>query len=114
MKEQILRRKKRVRSKMPRRGFRLNVSRSNRFVFGQIINQENGQTILGLWEKKALSEKEAKGKTKTERARQLGIKIAQQAKAKKITRVVFDRGPFQYRGRVKAFAEGAREGGLEF
>ena len=53
-------------------------------------------------------------KKKTEQARLVGLKIAERAKAKGITQVVFDRGGFKYIGRVKALADGAREGGLEF
>lgn len=87
---------------------RFAVFKSNRSVFGQIIDDEKGKTLA------ALSDKSAKEKTKTDRARAAGAALAAAAKGKKITKVVFDRGGFIFTGRVRAFAEGAREGGLEF
>ncbi|MCL6096260.1 MAG: 50S ribosomal protein L18 [Patescibacteria group bacterium] len=90
---------------------RLSVFKSNKFIFTQIINDEIGKTIVGLSEK----ELPVKGKSnKTERAKQLGIVLAKKALDKKIKTVVFDRGSYLYHGRIKALAEGAREGGLKF
>lgn len=89
---------------------RLSVHRTNAHVYAQLIDDNKAATLIGV------SEKEL-GKvtgTKTERAKALGILLAQKAKERKINKVVFDKGAFRYHGRVKAFAEGAREGGLEF
>lgn len=90
---------------------RLSVLRSNRYIYAQIVDTA-GTTLLGVSEK-ALDDKVAK-LAPMERAKQLGVSIAQKAKEKKISQVVFDKGSLAYHGRVKALAEGAREGGLEF
>jgi large subunit ribosomal protein L18 len=87
---------------------RLSVFRSNNYVYAQIIDIK-GNTIAGVSETKL--KKEAKS-TKTERAKLVGQEIAKLALAKKIKDVAFDKGRFAYHGRVKAVAEGAREGGL--
>jgi large subunit ribosomal protein L18 len=87
---------------------RLSVHRSNNYVYAQIIDDKDQKTLIGVAEAK-----EQKG-TKSERARVLGQELAKQALAKKIKKVVFDKGSYSYHGRVKALAEGAREGGLEF
>ncbi len=87
---------------------RLCVYRSNRHVIAQLVDDVSGTSMISV------SDSNLKGKTKTELAREVGKLIAQKAKAKKIDRVVFDRGGRLYHGRVKALAEGAREGGLTF
>ncbi|NCD00948.1 50S ribosomal protein L18 [bacterium] len=88
---------------------RLSVFRSNKELFLQIIDDVKGVTLVSA------STKELKKKgTKTEQAFELGKVIAEKAKDKKISKVVFDRGSYRYHGRVKAVAEGAREGGLVF
>ena len=87
---------------------RLIVFRSLMHTFAQIIDDSNGKVIAG-----ASDIKMAKG-TKTERAKTVGEDIAKIAKEKKIETVVFDRNGYKYHGRVKALAEGAREGGLKF
>jgi len=88
---------------------RLSVFRSNTGMYLQLINDEKGLTLASAYSK------EIKGKMKkTEIANALGKLIAEKALAKKIKTVVFDRGGNFYTGRVKAAAEGAREGGLEF
>ncbi len=89
---------------------RLTVFRSNKYVYAQIIDT-TGKTLLGVSEK-VLGKKEANS-TPIERAKELGMAIAKVAKEKKITEAVFDKGRFAYHGRVKAIAEGAREGGLQ-
>lgn len=89
---------------------RLSVFRSNQFVYAQIIDDVKGQTIVGISEKE-ISNKDNK---KIDRAKELGNLIAKKAISKKISTVVFDRGSYRYHGRVKAIAEGAREGGLKF
>jgi len=121
-KDRLSRKKSRVRSKFTKEGYRLSLYRSNRYLFAQIIDSKSGKTILGLAEKKTLAEKEIGSKTKTEKAKLFGVKFAKEAVSKKINKfdsgeirkIVFDRGLYRYHGRVKAFAEGARKGGLEF
>lgn len=88
---------------------RLSVYRSNRYIFAQLIDDVKGETIVGV------SEKNLKFTgTKSDKAKALGVMLAGKVKAKKITKIVFDRGSYAYHGRVKSIAEGLREGGLEF
>lgn len=87
---------------------RLAVYRSNRDVYVQVIDDERGHTLV------AADSRGAQGSDKTARAHATGKLIAERAKAAGVSSVVFDRGGFLYHGRVKALAEGAREGGLEF
>lgn len=89
---------------------RLHVYRSNQYTYAQVISVEGGKIIAAASDK---SLKKTKG-NKTERARQVGEIIAKQAIDKKVTSVTFDRGYYQYHGRVKAVAEGARKAGLKF
>ena len=89
---------------------RLSVFRSNNYIYAQIIDV-TGDTIVSVSEKML---KTAEKSVPVERARQVGTEIAKVALAKKITAVAFDKGRFAYHGRVKAVAEGAREGGLQF
>jgi large subunit ribosomal protein L18 len=77
-------------------------------MYAQLINDDANVTLVGTDTRKA------KGKTATERAKEVGLMVAEAAKAKGITKVVFDRGGFRYQGAVVALAEGAREGGLVF
>jgi len=94
---------------------RLVVFRSLRYIYGQIVDDANEKTILGASNlTKEIDAKVKKAKNKTEASKIVGQLIAEKAKKKKITRVVFDRNGYAYHGRVKALAEGAREGGLEF
>ena len=88
---------------------RLNVYRSNKGLFIQLINDETGVTLASINDKEIKS-----GKTKIDKAKEAGKLIAKKAAEKKINKVVFDRGGCKYHGRVKAVAEGAREEGLEF
>ena len=90
---------------------RLSVFRSNRFVYAQIINDEKGETLVGISEKELEKVKMA---GKKERAKKVGELLAKKAIAKKINEVVFDRGSYAYKGRVESVAQGAREGGLKF
>jgi len=87
---------------------RLAVFRSNRFMYAQLINDETGVTLVGV-DSRAVT-----AKTPVERAKMLGTTVAELAKKKGITKVVFDRGGFRYQGAVVSLAEGAREGGLQF
>lgn len=97
---------------------RLSVFRSNKHIFLQLVDDEKGKTIVSASDLKPQTKtKGKKGKTKMtkmEIAAGVGKKLAELAKKKKIKYAVFDRGGYTYRGRVKAVAEGAREGGLEF
>ncbi len=90
---------------------RLVVFRSNLHTYAQMINDEDGKVLL------ASSDAKVKGKmvgTKVESAKKIGTEVAKLAKEKGITKCVFDRNGYKYHGRVKAVAEGAREGGLQF
>ena len=90
---------------------RLSIFRSNISIFAQLIDDEKNITIFSG----STSEVDKKGKMKkSEAALELGKLIAKKAQEKKINTVVFDRGGNKYHGRVKAVAEGAREGGLVF
>lgn len=89
---------------------RLSVFRSNTHVYAQLIDDQKKVSLFGISDK--VLEK-ATG-TKTAIAKQLGIALAKIALEKKIKNVVFDKGSYAYHGRVKALAEGAREGGLQF
>jgi len=95
---------------------RLVVFRSLRNVEGQIVDDDAGRTLAGLSTLCAdLKDFKAEGKNgRTEKAKAAGKLLAEKAKAQGIDSVVFDRGGYRYHGRVQAFAEGAREGGLEF
>ena len=108
----IILRKNRIRAKVKLNVSRprLSVYRSNKFIYAQIIDDNKQKTLLGLSEKN-LSEKKA---TRVEKSKELGLLIAKKAIEKKIKEVVFDRGSYKYHGRVKALAQGAREGGLKF
>ncbi|MFA6445835.1 MAG: 50S ribosomal protein L18 [Candidatus Paceibacterota bacterium] len=87
---------------------RLAVFRSNTAVYGQLIDDTKGRTLV------AVSTAEVKTGTVIERAREAGKMLAKKAESLKLASIVFDRGGFKYMGRVQAFAEGAREGGLRF
>ena len=103
-------RQKRVRSKVfgTEKKPRLSVFRSVTHIYAQIINDEKGRTIISADDKNI-----KKGK-KTERAFEVGKIIAKESVDKKIKEVVFDRAGYKYHGRIKALADGAREGGLKF
>jgi large subunit ribosomal protein L18 len=90
---------------------RLVVFRSSKHIYAQVVDDARGVTLLGAADTSEGIEVEGKGKTAKSFA--LGRLIAARAKEKGIARVVFDRGGYQYHGRVKAVAEGARKGGLE-
>ena len=114
--ERRYRRHRRVRKKVVGTAERprLVVYRSLKHMQGELVDDIGGRVFLGA---STLSPelKELRGKaTKTELSRAAGKLLAERAKAAGITRVVFDRGGYLYHGRVAAFAEGAREGGLEF
>lgn len=94
---------------------RLNVFRSSAHIYCQVIDDQQGTTLVSASDLEAdVIEKAGEGAVKTARAKAVGEVIAQRAKDAGIESVVFDRGGFLYHGRVKAVADGAREGGLEF
>ena len=106
-----IRRKGRVRARVSGTAGcpRLSVFRSNRGIYAQIIDDAIGKTIVGV----SAGEAETKDK-KISVSLEIGKLIAKKAIAKGISQVVFDRNGYKYHGRVKALAEGAREGGLKF
>ncbi len=95
---------------------RLVVHRSLKHIEGQVVDDVSGRTLVGLSTLSAdlKGQKASEGHNKTEASRSAGKALAEKARELGITRVVFDRGGYLYHGRVKAFAEGAREGGLDF
>ena len=107
-----LRRRRRVRARVTGTAERprLSVYRSNRGVFAQLIDDGKGQTIAAVnW-----IEPDLRKLTASDQAKRAGELLAERAKAAGVESCVFDRGGYQYHGRVKALAEGAREGGLVF
>jgi len=111
--EKRYRRHKRVRAKVfgTARVPRLCVFRSAKHIYAQLIDDEKSKTLVSVRDREL---RKKKGQTKMEKAKEVGKLIAKKALAKKIEKVVFDRGGYTYHGRVKALAEGAREGGLKF
>ncbi|MDO8619832.1 MAG: 50S ribosomal protein L18 [bacterium] len=107
--EKRMRRHRRIRAKVSGTATRprLSVFRSNRAISAQLIDDEKAVTIA------AASSATLKGRS-AEKAQAVGKMIAEQAKAKKVTLAVFDRGGYLYAGAIKALADGAREGGLKF
>jgi large subunit ribosomal protein L18 len=89
---------------------RLSIYRSNKEIYAQIIDDLNGHTLCAASSKDSGVE----GKTKSEKAASVGKALADKANAAGVQNVVFDRGGYLYHGRVKALADGAREGGLKF
>lgn len=108
--ESRTRRHRRIRAKVSGTSLmpRLSVFKSNRYISAQIIDDQKNITLASA------HSKDAKGKSMSEKSEAVGVMLAEKAKAKKIEKVVFDRGGFIYTGNVKALAEGARKGGLKF
>jgi large subunit ribosomal protein L18 len=109
------RRRQRVRTSLRARGAgkpRLSVHRSGRHIYAQVIDDAAGRTVAAA----STLDKDLKGKAAATRegAAQVGKAIAERAKKAGVSAVVFDRGGFLFHGRVKALADAAREGGLEF
>ncbi len=110
--QQRLRRRRRVRAKISGTAERprISVFRSNRGVFAQLIDDAEGRTLASVnW-----TEADLRDLKRMEQAKRAGELLAERAKAAGVETVVFDRGGYRYHGRVKALAEGAREGGLTF
>ena len=89
---------------------RLNVYRSNKNIYAQVIDDAAGVTLVSA----STLDSEVSGNTKTEQASSVGAVVAKRAVEKGIKEVVFDRGGYLYHGRVQALAEAARENGLDF
>jgi large subunit ribosomal protein L18 len=107
-----LKRRRRVRAKVHGSAERPRVSvfRSNRGIFAQLVDDDSGRTLASVnW-----TESDLRSLKPMEQAAKAGALLAERAKAAGVETVVFDRGGYQYHGRVKALAEGAREGGLNF
>ncbi|MDW5596040.1 50S ribosomal protein L18 [Conexibacter stalactiti] len=107
-----LKRRRRVRAKVAGTAERprISVFRSNKGISAQLIDDDRGHTVAAVnWTEAAVGELRS-----TEQARRVGELLAERAKAAGVETAVFDRGGYQYHGRVKALAEGAREGGLAF
>jgi len=93
---------------------RLNVFRSLSAIYVQVIDDQAGHTLLAASTVDPDLREKVKGLKKSEQAKLVGQMIAERAKSKGIQAVVFDRGGYRYIGRIKAVADGAREGGLQF
>lgn len=93
---------------------RLNVYKSLTGIYAQIIDDMEGNTLISASTIDKELRESMKGLKKIEQAKAIGKAVAERAKSKGISTVVFDRGGFRYVGRVKALADGAREGGLQF
>jgi large subunit ribosomal protein L18 len=107
-----LKRRRRVRAKIHGTAERprISVFRSNRGVFAQLIDDDSGRTLASVnW-----TEADLRGLKRMEQATRAGSLLADRAKAAGVDTAVFDRGGYKYHGRVKALADGAREGGLTF
>jgi len=109
------RRRQRVRTSLRKRAgdrLRLSVHRSGRHIYAQVIDDRAGKTVAAA----STLEKDARDQSgaNVSSAADVGTRIAERAKAAGVTRVIFDRGGFLFHGRVKALADAAREGGLEF
>ncbi len=108
-------RRRRVRTQLRAKAYgrpRLSIHRSSQHIYAQVIDDSTGQTLVAA----STLEKEVRDATGATKAAagDVGKRIAERAKAAGVSKVVFDRGGFLYHGRVRALAEAAREGGLEF
>ena len=109
------RRRQRVRTSLRKRAGtrpRLSIHRSGKHIYAQVIDDTAGRTLAAA----STIDKDVKGKggATSQSAQEVGRRVAERAKAAGVTTVVFDRGGFLFHGRVKALADAAREGGLEF
>jgi len=93
---------------------RLNVFKSLNSTYAQVIDDLSGHTLVSASTIDRDLRSKMKGLTKTEQAKEVGLALAERAKQQGIETIVFDRGGYRYIGRIKALAEGAREGGLQF
>jgi large subunit ribosomal protein L18 len=115
--DQLDRRKSRVRRSIRARAYgrpRLSVFRSSKQIYAQIIDDAKGVTLVAASSLEKVNRESLKTGATVEAAKSIGALLAQRATEAGISEVVFDRGSYMYHGRVKALAEGAREGGLKF
>ena len=114
--DRFTRRARRVRYALKKHGgrLRLSVFRSGRHIYGQVIDDEKGHTLAAASSLDKGLRAELKTGADKEAARRVGLLLAERAKAAGVEQVTFDRGGYKYHGRVKALADGAREGGLSF
>ena len=115
--EGFMRRSRRVRHSLKRAAngrARLSVFRSSKHIYAQLIDDAKGQTLVAASSLEKAMREDAKTGANIEAAKAVGKLIAERAKEKGIKEVVFDRGGYLYHGRVKALADAAREGGLNF
>jgi large subunit ribosomal protein L18 len=113
----VERRKARVRRSIRANAYgrpRLSVFRSSKQIYAQIVDDENGVTLASASSLEKANRESLKTGANIEAAKIVGKLIAERAAAKGVKEVVFDRGAYMYHGRVKALADGAREGGLQF
>lgn len=115
--ERFERRRRRVRYALKETGkgrLRLSVFRSGRHIYGQVIDDTQGRTVAAA----STLDKDLRAALRSgadqEAAKRVGLLLAERAKAAGVEAVLFDRGGYKYHGRVKALADGAREGGLQF
>lgn len=104
-----MRTRRRIRRPVDNGRMRLSVFRSAKHIYAQVIDDNRGVTLA-----EANSKSLGLAGNKTEQAKAVGQALAERAREQGVTRVVFDRGSYRYHGRIKALAESAREGGLEF
>jgi large subunit ribosomal protein L18 len=117
MSDRILRRKGRVRGALRRAAGdrkRLSVFRSSKHIYAQVIDDEGGVTVASASSMEESAREGRKTGASVDAAKAVGKLIAQRAKDKGVKDVVFDRGSYLYHGRIKALADAAREGGLNF
>ena len=115
--DQLDRRKSRVRRSIQARAYgrpRLSVFRSSKQIYAQIIDDAKGVTLVSASSLEKDNRESLKTGADVSAAKSIGVLIARRAAEAGITQVVFDRGGYMYHGRVKALADGAREGGLQF
>ena len=114
--ERFIRRARRVRYALRHNGGRprLSVFRSGRHIYGQVVDDEKGHTLAAASSLDKGLKAELRSGADREAARRVGLLLAERAKAAGVAEVMFDRGGYKYHGRVKALADGAREGGLSF
>ncbi|OGK25096.1 50S ribosomal protein L18 [Candidatus Roizmanbacteria bacterium RIFCSPLOWO2_01_FULL_37_13] len=114
-KNREIRRKKRISANIfgTREKPRISAFSSNRYIYAQVIDDNNRITIVSYSSLKLAQAKNYNRGKKVEEAKKVGVELAKKAVEKGITQAVFDRGKYSYKGRVKALAEGLREGGLK-
>jgi large subunit ribosomal protein L18 len=115
--ERFARRARRTRFSLKASGngrLRLSVHRSGRHIYGQVIDDEQGRTLAAASSLDKGLRAELKTGADREAAHRVGLLLAERAKEAGVEAVMFDRGGYKYHGRVKALADGAREGGLQF